>query len=326
MKDVKINLNAAAFPDQFVSDAQKDTLEYGLQVGQAIQYEWFRKDSTSCRYFSQWAEFNRMRLYARGEQPIAKYKNELAIDGDLSYLNLDWTPVPIIPKFVDIVVNGLNDSNNLQSFKLGVIPTGSGNSVAHDTGLLDIKDAISKSLGDNIIKMDLNKVDFDSDSRLSVSVLGWGMFSYGNIRAEKLRLLGPIRYDVASIITLLEKKIHKAEVEVDGKLKLLECAFIVACNSKHTGKGMIIAPKGGFTDKKIDLISVGKDVNRFQVFEVFQKVYKGTHINLPFVKNIKVGSISIDAGKMSYYNIDGDVIKSQKASVRVVPEAIKLLI
>ena len=109
MKDVKINLKAAAFPDQFVSDAQKDTLEYGLQVGQAIQYEWFRKDSTSCRYFSQWAEFNRMRLYARGEQPIAKYKNELAIDGDLSYLNLDWTPVPIIPKFVDIVVNGLND-------------------------------------------------------------------------------------------------------------------------------------------------------------------------------------------------------------------------
>ena len=143
---------------------------------------------------------------------------------------------------------------------------------------------------------------------------------------EKLRVLGPIRYDEASIITLLEKKIHKAEVEVDGKLKLLECAFIVACNSKHTGKGMIIAPKGGFTDKKIDLISVGKDVNRFQVFEVFQKVYKGSHINLPFVRNIKVDSFSIDSGKMSYYNIDGDVVKSQKASVRVIPEAIKLLI
>jgi hypothetical protein len=50
-----------------------------------------------------------LRLYARGEQPIQKYKNELAVDGDLSYLNLDWTPVPIIPKFVDIVVNGMSD-------------------------------------------------------------------------------------------------------------------------------------------------------------------------------------------------------------------------
>jgi len=109
MKDVKINLQAAAFPDQFVSDAQKDTWEYGLQVGQAIQYEWFRKDGSTCRFFSQWAEFNKLRLYARGEQSVAKYKNEISIDGDLSYLNLDWTPVPIIPKFVDIVVNGLND-------------------------------------------------------------------------------------------------------------------------------------------------------------------------------------------------------------------------
>ena len=109
MKDVKIQVNSSAFPDQFASDSVKDSMEFGLQVGQAIQYEWFRKDSGSCRFYSQWGDFNRLRLYARGEQSVAKYKNELAIDGDLSYLNLDWTPVPIIPKFVDIVVNGMND-------------------------------------------------------------------------------------------------------------------------------------------------------------------------------------------------------------------------
>jgi len=109
MKDVKIQVNASAFPDQFASDSVKDTMEYGLQIGQAIQYEWFRRDNGSCRFYSQWADFNRLRLYARGEQSIGKYKNELSVDGDLSYLNLDWTPVPIIPKFVDIVVNGMND-------------------------------------------------------------------------------------------------------------------------------------------------------------------------------------------------------------------------
>tara|TARA_Y100001936_G_C16034215_1_gene647495 strand:- start:506 stop:1396 length:891 start_codon:yes stop_codon:yes gene_type:complete len=227
---------------------------------------------------------------------------------------------------INEVVNGLQNSNNLQSFKLGIVPTGSGNSVAHDTGLLDIEDSIQKCVGNDYMKMDVNQVDFDSFSRLSVSVLGWGMFSFGNIRAEKLRLLGPIRYDVASIITLLENKVHKAEIQVDGEHKMLECAFIVGCNSKHTGKGMIVAPRGGFADKKIDLITVGKNVNRFQVFEVFQKVYKGTHIDLPFVENIKVDSFSIDPGEMSFYNIDGDIVESQNASVRVVPEAINLLI
>src|SRR6056300_1850579 len=107
MKEVNINISSVGFPSQFVSDAEKATDEFGLQIGQAIQYEWFRKDSNGCRYYSQWRDFNRLRLYARGEQSIAKYKNELAVDGDLSYLNLDWTPVPIIPKFVDIVVNGM---------------------------------------------------------------------------------------------------------------------------------------------------------------------------------------------------------------------------
>jgi hypothetical protein len=109
MKDVVVNISSTAFPSQFVSDSEKASPEFGLQVGQAIQYEWFRKDGSQCRYYNQWAEFNRLRLYARGEQSIQKYKNELAIDGDLSYLNLDWTPVPILPKFVDIVVNGMND-------------------------------------------------------------------------------------------------------------------------------------------------------------------------------------------------------------------------
>ena len=109
MKDLNIQVNSAAFPDQFASDSVKKTMEFGLQVGQAIQYEWFRRDSGSCRFYNQWADFNRLRLYARGEQSIAKYKNEISVDGDLSHLNLDWTPVPIIPKFVDIVVNGMSD-------------------------------------------------------------------------------------------------------------------------------------------------------------------------------------------------------------------------
>ena len=109
MKNIAIQVNATSFPSQLVTDSEKASKEFGLQVGQSIQYEWFKKDGSSCRYYSQWRDFRRVRLYARGEQSIAKYKNELAIDGDLSYLNLDWTPVPIIPKFIDIVVNGMSD-------------------------------------------------------------------------------------------------------------------------------------------------------------------------------------------------------------------------
>ena len=99
----------SSFPDQVVSEAEKNTVDYGLQVGRAIEGEWFRNyRGLGFRYATNFENYHRLRLYARGEQPVQKYKDELAIDGDLSYLNLDWQPVPVISKFVDIVVNGIS--------------------------------------------------------------------------------------------------------------------------------------------------------------------------------------------------------------------------
>jgi hypothetical protein len=95
------------FPSQTVSDAEKLSYDYGLKVGKAIETEWFNNDRSINRYRSNYNDFHKLRLYARGEQSIQKYKDELSINGDLSYLNLDWKPVPIVSKFVDIVVNGI---------------------------------------------------------------------------------------------------------------------------------------------------------------------------------------------------------------------------
>ena len=97
------------FPSQVVSDIEKSSKEYGLKIGKAIEYEWFKRDTGTNRFASNQNNFHKLRLYARGEQAIQKYKDELSINGDLSYLNLDWKPVPIIPKFVDIVVNGISE-------------------------------------------------------------------------------------------------------------------------------------------------------------------------------------------------------------------------
>ena len=97
------------FPSQSVDDATKSSKSYGMEVARGIQNEWFRKNSGSGRFTQNQRDFHKLRLYARGEQSTQKYKDEFSINGDLSYLNLDWKPVPIIPKFVDIVVNGMQD-------------------------------------------------------------------------------------------------------------------------------------------------------------------------------------------------------------------------
>ena len=99
----------SAFPSQTVSDAEKSSEEYGRQVAQAIEGEWWQQGGNGTRFATSFNRFHTLRLYARGEQPVQKYKDELAINGDLSYLNLDWKPVPVVSKFVDIVSNGMNN-------------------------------------------------------------------------------------------------------------------------------------------------------------------------------------------------------------------------
>ena len=102
----------SSFPSQVVPDGEKATYDYGLRVARAIEDEWFRNDRGRYdRFNTNYNNFHRLRLYARGEQSVQKYKDELSINGDLSYLNLDWKPVPVIPKFVDIVVNGMSQRN-----------------------------------------------------------------------------------------------------------------------------------------------------------------------------------------------------------------------
>ena len=109
MDKPSVLIQQRSFPNQNATDEEKATIEYGLKVSKAIEGEWFKKNTNSCRFYNQWGNYHTLRLYARGEQPVQKYKNELSIDGDLSHLNLDWSPIPIIPKFVDIVVNGMSD-------------------------------------------------------------------------------------------------------------------------------------------------------------------------------------------------------------------------
>ena len=109
--------NNSIFPDQVVPEEEKKSFEYGLKVGNAIEQEWFRNNSGQNRFSYNFQNFNRLRLYARGEQPIQKYKDELSNNGDLSYLNLDWKPVPVLSKFVDIVVNGMTEKGyEIKSF------------------------------------------------------------------------------------------------------------------------------------------------------------------------------------------------------------------
>tara|TARA_B100001063_G_scaffold241627_1_gene268880 strand:- start:1328 stop:3742 length:2415 start_codon:yes stop_codon:yes gene_type:complete len=139
------------FPSQAVPDVEKQSIEYGTKVAKAIEQDWFNKEGSRGRFNQAIDEYHRLRLYARGEQSIGKYKDEFAINGDLSYLNLDWKPVPIIPKFIDIVVNGMQDRLfSIKAFAQDPISTGRRtqfvNSIQRDINAKSLIDDIKSKL------------------------------------------------------------------------------------------------------------------------------------------------------------------------------------
>jgi len=160
MKSIYTN-GSSIFPSQVVSDAEKASFEYGEQVAQAIEQEWFSQGRTNGnRYLTTWNNYNRLRLYARGEQPTQKYKDELSINGDLSYLNLDWKPVPIISKFVDILTNGISNKDyDVNAFAQDPASvekrTNYAEMLAQDMFARDVMKRITSTLGSNLFNTDI---------------------------------------------------------------------------------------------------------------------------------------------------------------------------
>ena len=109
MDKPSVTISIASFPSDNASDQEKATEKFGLEVGKAIEGEWFRRVGSGCRYYSRYEDFHKLRLYARGEQSREQYKPLMAHHGDLSHINLNWDIIKIAPKFVDIVVNGMQD-------------------------------------------------------------------------------------------------------------------------------------------------------------------------------------------------------------------------
>ena len=161
------------FPSQVVSDAEKASYDYGLKVARAIEHDWVgTSGSTMNKLNSIRNDFHNLRLYARGEQSIQKYKDELSINGDLSYLNLDWKPVPIIPKFVDIVVNGIAERTyDIKAYSqdpYGVAKsTAYMESVLKDMATQDIGDFAQQAFGINIYENNKETLP-ESEEELSI--------------------------------------------------------------------------------------------------------------------------------------------------------------
>ena len=207
------------------------------------------------------------------------------------------------------VINGLLTRKDRLKFPIGLITGGTGNSFMHDLDCLDPIEAANKIISDKRRFIDVFSCNTDGKTFYGFNILGWGIPTDANILADKLRWMGPQRYNFASIIEVLRHKKRFARVIIDNNSIGADFAFIIGCNTIHTGKGMRMAPLARLNDGLIDLIIVRK-VSRFKLLKLFPKVFSGKHIGDPGVDYRQVKQFKIMSEDKSQLNLDGEVLGS----------------
>ena len=104
------------------------------------------------------------------------------------------------------MVNGMLKRKDNQNFPLGLITGGTGNAFMHDLNCLDPVEASERIIKGNLRSVDIARVETPNNLYYSFNIIGWGLVADAGYLAEYFRLLGGLRYDVASILEVLKGK------------------------------------------------------------------------------------------------------------------------
>ena len=220
-------------------------------------------------------------------------------------------------------VNGLIESGKAKSVPLGIIPGGTGNAFIEDLECRDPVKAARHIIDGKKSLIDVFRIDHNQETSYAFNIIGWGMASDVNIRADQLRWLGPMRYSISAIINIMIffKKRH-LQMNLGDDLIDGNHLFFVAMNTIHTGKGMKMAPHAKLNDGLIDTILV-KDVSKMRAMKIFLQLFSGNHIFDPLVEYRQIETFSIQT-KDDLLNIDGENIGNTPIDVSVIPNALKI--
>ena len=223
------------------------------------------------------------------------------------------------------LINGMLKRDDNHKIPIGLITGGTGNSFMYDVDCLDPIDAAKRIVQHNLRPLDIAKVNANGELFYSFNIIGWGLATDAGKLAEKLRWLGGVRYDVASIFEVLKGKDRIATLTLDKEVIKENFIFIIGCNTIHTGKAMKMAPLAQLNDGKIDLIIVRK-TSRINLLKLFPKLFSGDHIKSPLVEYRQVQNFSISLEETNDLTIDGEIIGMTPLSVKMIPKMVNVLV
>ncbi len=239
---------------------------------------------------------------------LSKYDGCLVIGGDGT---------------VHEVVNGLLQRGEQISLPLGLIPAGSGNTLHLHQGGLNPEESARRILAGQTRALDVARVTMSEEVVYCINIVGWSAVVDINCLAERLRLLGPLRYAIATLCFMCRPRPRFARLILDDQVSEDKFLLVVGCITKFTGNGMMLAPRAEIDDGKIDVVVV-RQASRLEMLRLFRRVFDGSHVELPHVEYHQVRRFAIELDDQQPLNLDGEVAGRAPFSVEMMPGALRI--
>jgi len=223
------------------------------------------------------------------------------------------------------LVNGMLSRVDSSRIPIGLITGGTGNAFMHDLDCLDPIQAVKRILKGNLRPIDIAEVITKEKKYYSFNIIAWGLANDAATMAEKLRMLGNVRYDIASIIEVLRGRKRIAKLSFEDVSIEDDFVFILGCNTIHTGKGMKMAPHALLDDGKIDLVIVRK-ASKLKLLNLFPKLFTGNHIKSSLVDYVQVDKFSIQTEDETSLMIDGEIVGTTPCDISMSTKQINVLV
>ena len=220
-------------------------------------------------------------------------------------------------------INGMYARKDSKLIPLGIIPAGTGNSLMHDFNCLDPNIAAKWIVKGYTKKIDLAKISMEHKVVYAFNIVGWGMITDINLRADGVRWMGENRYTYAALMEIMSHKQRHAKLSFGDKIYDENFTFILGSLTQFTGSAMKMAPKAKLDDGLIDIIIV-RNATRKQMLNLFPKIFTGDHIDADILEYRQVDGYSIIPDKHDPLNLDGETIGSTPIKLKVLREELEV--
>ncbi len=230
--------------------------------------------------------------------------------------------------FCEVISGFMSRTEEAPNIPLAIVPAGTGNSQANDMEISDYMDAVERITKGRVRLMDIAETRFLEDDkevlRYSHNLVGWGLGVDSNILAEKMRFLGPLRYDIGVLLSIIRGKVRKAKCFIDGHLIESDFVLLLIQNTCTGGDRLRLAPKAQIDDGKMDL-GIIYHIGRFKILKLFNQLKaQGSHVWNPNVEFYRFKTLRIETDEPTSINIDGENLGTTPIDIKVLPSAIKV--